>query len=186
MINDYSILFFSHIAVADSFIHDKSIVIINEYIKRNKIDENDRAEMYKILGDEDNAVKLDEILLTIKNYDKDKIFEILYIALKIILLDGYISKSEQYILNKFKETNNIIENEYKEIIEKVEKDIKEEEVALSKENRLGIIDNVKKRALAFFKNIPIKNIRENLEKRYNDFLLWSRIFSGNKENLTNC
>ena len=171
MINDYSLLFFSYIAVADGSIHDKSIVIINEYIKQNNINENDKAEMYKILGDEDNAISLHEVLLTIKNYNKDKIFEILYIALKIILLDGYISKSEQDILNKFKETNNIIEDEYKQLVEKVKTDIKEEEEALSKENQLGIIDNVKKTALAFFKNIPIQNIRENLEKRYNDFLL---------------
>lgn len=171
MINDYSLLFFSYISVADGSIHDKSIVIINEYMKQNEVSENDKSEMYKILGDEDDAVPLAEILLTIKDYDKNKILEILYIALKIILLDGYISKSEQNILNKFKEVNNILENEYKDIIEKVEKDIKEEEKALSKENQLGFIDNVKKNALAFFKNIPIKNIREDLEKRYNNFLL---------------
>ena len=170
MINDYNLLFLSYIAISDGSIHDKSLVMIEEYIKQNNTSENEKVEMYKILGDEDDAIPLAEILLTIKNYEREKIFEILYIALKIILLDGYISKSEQVIIDKFRETNNILEDEYKEIIEKAEKDIKEEE-ALLNNNKLGIVDNVKKAALLFFKNIPIKNIKEDLEKRYNNFLL---------------
>ena len=66
MINDYNLLFLSYIAISDGSIHDKSLVMIEEYIKQNNTSENDKVEMYKILGDEDDAIPLAEILLTIK------------------------------------------------------------------------------------------------------------------------
>ena len=42
---------------------------------------------------------------------------------------------------------------------------------MTKENELGAMDNIRKRVLSVLKNIPIKDIRDRLEKRYNSFLL---------------
>lgn len=167
---DYSLLFLAYISVSDGCIYDKSLVIIDEYIIKNDISEESRNEMHKILGDTEDKKSLeDDVLLNISNYDKKKIKEILYISLKIILFDGFLSKNEKDILDKFLSRNNITETEFNDIKNKVEKDIEEE--ILIKENELGILDNIKKQLLNIFKNIPIKDIKDKLEKRYNSFLL---------------
>lgn len=167
---DYSLLFLAYVSVSDGCIYDKSLVIIDEYIIKNNISEESRNEMHKILGDTEDKKSLEDyVLLNISNYDKKKIKEILYISLKIILFDGFLSKNEKDILDKFLSRNNITETEFNDIKNKVEKDIEEE--ILIKENELGILDNIKKQLLNIFKNIPIKDIKDKLEKRYNSFLL---------------
>lgn len=168
---DYSLLFLAYISIADECIYDKSLVFINEYMIQNNISEESKNEMHKILGDTEDKISLDSVLQNMSNYDKEKINEILYISLKIILFDGYLSKKEEDIIHKFLSKNNITEEEYNDIKNNVEKDIKREENDLVKENKLGPVDNIRKTVLSFLKNIPIKDIRYQLEKRYNSFLL---------------
>lgn len=168
---DYSLLFLAYISIADECIYDKSLVFINEYMIQNNIPEESKNEMHKILGDTEDKISLDSVLQNMANYDKEKINEILYIGLKIILFDGYLSKNEENIIHKFLSKNNITEEEYENIKNNVEKDIKKEENVLIKENELGAMDNIRKTVLSFLKNIPIKDIRDKLEKRYNSFLL---------------
>lgn len=168
---DYSLLFLAYISIADECIYDKSLVFINEYMIQNNISEESKNEMHKILGDTENKISLDSVLQNMSNYDKEKINEILYIGLKIILFDGYLSKKEEDIIHEFLSKNNITEEEYNDIKNNVEKDIKKEENDLVKENKLGPVDNIRKTVLSFLKNIPIKDIRYQLEKRYNSFLL---------------
>lgn len=168
---DYSLLFLAYISIADECIYDKSLVFINEYMIQNNISEESKNEMHKILGDTEDKISLDLVLQNMSNYDKEKINEILYIGLKIILFDGYLSKKEEDIIHEFLSKNNITEEEYNDIKNNVEKDIKKEENDLVKENKLGPVDNIRKTVLSFLKNIPIKDIRYQLEKRYNSFLL---------------
>lgn len=168
---DYSLLFLAYISIADECIYDKSLVFINEYMIQNNISEESKNEMHKILGDTEDKISLDSVLQNMSNYDKEKINEILYIGLKIILFDGYLSKKEEDIIHEFLSKNNITEEEYNDIKNNVEKDIKKEENDLVKENKLGPVDNIRKTVLSFLKNIPIKDIRYQLEKRYNSFLL---------------
>lgn len=168
---DYSLLFLAYISTADECIYDKSLVLINEYIIQNNISEESKIEMHKILGDTEDKISLESVLSNISDYDIEKIKEILYIGLKIILFDGYLSKSEEAIINNLLSKNNISEGEYNIIKKNVENDIKKEEEFLIKENELGMVDNIRKTVLSFLKNIPIKDIRDKLEKRYNSFLL---------------
>ena len=168
---DYSLLFLAYISTADECIYDKSLVLINEYIIQNNISEESKIEMHKILGDTEDKISLESVLSNISDYDIEKIKEILYIGLKIILFDGYLSKSEEAIINNLLSKNNISEGEYNIIKKNVENDIKKEEEFLIKENELGMVDNIIKTVLSIFKNIPIKDIRDKLEKRYNSFLL---------------
>lgn len=168
---DYSLLFLAYISTADECIYDKSSVLINEYIIQNNISEESKIEMHKILGDTEDKISLDSVLQNMASYDKEKINEILYIGLKIILFDGYLSKNEESIIHKFLSKNNITKEEYENIKNNVEKDIQKEENDLTKENELGAMDNIRKRVLSVLKNIPIKDIRDRLEKRYNSFLL---------------
>lgn len=168
---DYSLLFLAYISTADECIYDKSLVLINEYIIQNNISEESKIEMHKILGDTEDKISLESVLSNISDYDIEKIKEILYIGLKIILFDGYLSKSEEAIINNLLSKNNISESEYNIIKKNVENDIKKEEEFLIKENELGMVDNIRKTVLSFLKNIPIKDIRDKLEKRYNSFLL---------------
>ena len=168
---DYSLLFLAYISTADECIYDKSLVLINEYIIQNNISEESKIEMHKILGDTEDKISLESVLSNISDYDIEKIKEILYIGLKIILFDGYLSKSEEAIINNLLSKNNISEGEYNIIKKNVENDIKKEEEFLIKENELGMVDNIRKTVLSIFKNIPIKDIRDKLEKRYNSFLL---------------
>lgn len=168
---DYSLLFLAYISIADECIYDKSLVLINEYIIQNNISEESKIEMHKILGDTEDKISLESVLSNISDYDIEKIKEILYIGLKIILFDGYLSKSEEAIINNLLSKNNISEGEYNIIKKNVENDIKKEEEFLIKENELGMVDNIRKTVLSIFKNIPIKDIRDKLEKRYNSFLL---------------
>lgn len=168
---DYSLLFLAYISTADECIYDKSLVLINEYIIQNNISEESKIEMHKILGDTEDKISLESVLSNISDYDIEKIKEILYIGLKIILFDGYLSKSEETIINNLLSKNNISEGEYNIIKKNVENDIKKEEEFLIKENELGMVDNIRKTVLSIFKNIPIKDIRDKLEKRYNSFLL---------------
>lgn len=168
---DYSLLFLAYISIADECIYDKSLVFINEYIIQNNISEESKNEMHKILGDTEDKISLDSVLQNMASYDKEKINEILYTGLKIILFDGYLSKNEEIIIRKFLSKNNITKEEYENIKNNVEKDIKKEEKDLIKENELGAMDNIRKTVLSFLKNIPIKDIRDRLEKRYNSFLL---------------
>ena len=168
---DYSLLFLAYISIADECIYDKSLVLINEYIIQNNISEESKIEMHKILGDTEDKISLESVLSNISDYDIEKIKEILYIGLKIILFDGYLSKSEEAIINNLLSKNNISEGEYNIIKKNVENDIKKEEEFLIKENELGMVDNIRKTVLSFLKNIPIKDIRDKLEKRYNSFLL---------------
>ena len=168
---DYSVLFLAYISIADECIYDKSLVFINEYMIKNNISEESKNEMHKILGDTEDKISLDLVLQNMSNYDKEKINEILYIGLKIILFDGYLSKKEEDIIHEFLSKNNITEEEYNDIKNNVEKDIKKEENDLVEENKLGPVDNIRKTVLYFLKNIPIKDIRYKLEKRYNSFLL---------------
>lgn len=168
---DYSLLFLAYISIADECIYDKSLVLINEYIIQNNISEESKIEMHKILGDTEDKISLESVLSNISDYDIEKIKEILYIGLKIILFDGYLSKNEESIIRKFLSKNNITKEEYANIKNNVEKDIKKEENDLTKENELGAMDNIRKTVLSFLKNIPIKDIRDKLEKRYNSFLL---------------
>ncbi len=168
---DYSLLFLAYISIADECIYDKSLVFINEYIIQNNISEESKIEMHKILGDTEDKISLESVLSNISDYDIEKIKEILYIGLKIILFDGYLSKSEEAIINNLLSKNNISEGEYNIIKKNVENDIKKEEEFLIKENELGMVDNIRKTVLSFLKNIPIKDIRDKLEKRYNSFLL---------------
>lgn len=168
---DYSLLFLAYISIADECIYDKSLVFINEYIIQNNISEESKIEMHKILGDTEDKISLDSVLQNMASYDKEKINEILYTGLKIILFDGYLSKNEEIIIRKFLSKNNITKEEYENIKNNVEKDIKKEEKDLIKENELGAMDNIRKTVLSFLKNIPIKDIRDKLEKRYNSFLL---------------
>lgn len=168
---DYSLLFLAYISIADECIYDKSLVFINEYMIQNNTSEESKNEMHKILGDTEDKISLDSVLQNMSNYDKEKINEILYIGLKIILFDGYLSKKEEDIIHEFLSKNNITEEEYNDIKNDVEKDIKKEENDLVKENKLGPVDNIRKTVLSFLKNIPIKDIRYQLEKRYNSFLL---------------
>lgn len=168
---DYSLLFLAYISIADECIYDKSLVFINEYMIQNNISEESKNEMHKILGDTEDKISLDSVLQNMSNYDKEKINEILYIGLKIILFDGYLSKKEEDIIHEFLSKNNITEEEYNDIKNNVEKDIKKEENDLVKENKLGPVDNIRKTVLSFLKNIPIKDIKYQLEKRYNSFLL---------------
>lgn len=168
---DYSLLFLAYISIADECISDKSLVFINEYIIQNNISEESKNEMHKILGDTEDKISLDSVLQNMASYDKEKINEILYTGLKIILFDGYLSKNEESISHKFLSKNNITKEEYENIKNNVEKDIQKEENDLTKENELGAMDNIRKRVLSVLKNIPIKDIRDRLEKRYNSFLL---------------
>ena len=168
---DYSLLFLAYISIADECIYDKSLVFINEYIIQNNILEESKIEMHKIFGDTEDKISLDSVLQNMASYDKEKINEILYTGLKIILFDGYLSKNEEIIIRKFLSKNNITKEEYENIKNNVEKDIKKEEKDLIKENELGAMDNIRKTVLSFLKNIPIKDIRDKLEKRYNSFLL---------------
>lgn len=168
---DYSLLFLAYISIADECIYDKSLVFINEYMIQNNISEESKNEMHKILGDTEDKISLDLVLQNMSNYDKEKINEILYIGLKIILFDGYLSKKEEDIIHEFLSKNNITEEEYNDIKNNVEEDIKKEENDSVKENKLGPVDNIRKTVLSFLKNIPIKDIRYQLEKRYNSFLL---------------
>lgn len=168
---DYSLLFLAYISTADECIYDKSLVLINEYIIQNNILEESKIEMHKIFGDTEDKISLESVLSNISDYDIEKIKEILYIGLKIILFDGYLSKSEEAIINNLLSKNNISEGEYNIIKKNVENDIKKEEEFLIKENELGMVDNIRKTVLSIFKNIPIKDIRDKLEKRYNSFLL---------------
>ena len=168
---DYSLLFLAYISIADECIYDKSLVLINEYIIQNNISEESKIEMHKILGDTEDKISLDSVLQNMASYDKEKINEILYTGLKIILFDGYLSKNEESISHKFLSKNNITKEEYENIKNNVEKDIQKEENDLTKENELGAMDNIRKRVLSVLKNIPIKDIRDRLEKRYNSFLL---------------
>ena len=168
---DYSLLFLAYISIADECIYDKSLVFINEYIIQNNISEESKNEMHKILGDTEDKISLDSVLQNMASYDKEKINEILYMGLKIILFDGYLSKNEEIIIRKFLSKNNITKEEYENIKNNVEKYIKKEEKDLIKENELGAMDNIRKRVLSVLKNIPIKDIRDRLEKRYNSFLL---------------
>ncbi|WP_288623716.1 GTPase [uncultured Brachyspira sp.] len=168
---DYSLLFLAYISIADECIYDKSLVFINEYIIQNNISEESKNEMHKILGDKEDKISLDSVLQNMASYDKEKINEILYMGLKIILFDGYLSKNEESIIHKFLSKNNITKEEYENIKNNVEKDIQKEENDLTKENELGAMDNIRKRVLSVLKNIPIKDIRDRLEKRYNSFLL---------------
>lgn len=168
---DYSLLFLAYISIADECIYDKSLVLINEYIIQNNISEESKIEMHKILGDTEDKISLESVLSNISDYDIEKIKEILYIGLKIILFDGYLSKNEESIIHKFLSKNNITKEEYENIKNNVEKDIQKEEEFLIKENELGMVDNIRKTVLSIFKNIPIKDIRDKLEKRYNSFLL---------------
>ena len=55
--------------------------------------------MHKILGDTEDKISLESVLSNISDYDIEKIKEILYIGLKIILFDGYLSKNEEIIKN---------------------------------------------------------------------------------------
>ena len=165
---DYSLLFLAYISIADECINDKSLVLINEYIIQNNISEESKNEMHKILGDIEDKISLESVLSNISDYDKEKIKEILYIGLKIILFDGYLSKNEENIINQFLLKNNITEEEYNNIKNNVENDIKNEEEILAKQNELGMVDNIIKTFLSILKNIPI---RDKLEKRYNSFLL---------------
>ena len=98
---DYSLLFLAYISIADECINDKSLVLINEYIIQNNIAEESKNEMHKILGDIEDKISLESVLSNISDYDKEKIKEILYIGLKIILFDGYLSKNEKILLISF-------------------------------------------------------------------------------------
>lgn len=168
---DYSLLFLAYISTADECIYDKSLVLINEYAIQNNISEESKSEMHKILGDTKDKISLESVLSNISNYDKEKINEILYISLKIILFDGYLSKSEEDIIHKLLDKSGITQDEYNDMKKNIEKEIKEEETSLIKGNELKAVDNIKKTILHFLKNIPIKDVRDKIEKRYNSFLL---------------
>jgi len=170
----------AHICISDGSIHDEEIKFIEDYCIKYELDELSKEMIHKILGDTDDKISLDEVLLHISK--DDKLVEICFEeAMNLVYADGFFDPMEEIIVEKMLKVTKYDRKKYLDLKMNIIKKKNESNIIDADEN---IIDKSKKILLSIFKNITTGKLKENLEKEYKKFLLKGKEYKQEIENMS--
>lgn len=164
------ILFTAYVCVADGLIHDNEVNLIDKFLEENNLSEDIKENVRKIMGDTEDKINLDTILMELKKSGDDSVKQALLVGLNVAYSDGFFDPSEEDIFQKFLEITNFNNQLYLELKGSIINNLDEKkEVSNIYEEKF--IDKIIKNFLFSLKNLSSGKVKENIEREYNKFLL---------------